>query len=293
MLQKYDKAMIRLATLFIWEVGDMESAISIIRRLLFRNKRYPLYYFMLADCYASISQRDKDIKALDKSQFYLKQAHKQDKAFCNSQGFEEGIKLSACYLVNTQDYEKYRESTIQRINNSIDNGISSNGEVYNLLLELDLVSENSAERLLSIKNLLMLDKAGYNQNLYIFSPQGKLIETTWDSLVREKMKNPDKPFLLNVTDTDPVTREEKTYTFNILKHFRTVPPSLTVIKARQRRRRWYHNDENKQARLAYQKKYDAANREKKLVRNKLDYSLQKSGNSHQYARHEENTEIDL
>ncbi|MDD4858652.1 MAG: hypothetical protein PHR56_00375 [Dehalococcoidales bacterium] len=266
--------LVKQAIDFLWNKKRFEDAIVLSRRLLRLRPRYPLYYLILSDSYRAIDIRDNNYKAEMKSQMYWDKAFLPDGKFTRSDYYEQGIEVAARYLLATQDLEKLNEIETKKLQELSTKKLTSK-EFYDAILGQVSISKNQADRLAYLKTGLMKAKAGYNQNLYAFDSEGKLVTPTLQEFIKTKLKDPKRQLLFVLSNQDPITGKEAKYAFNILKNFSLDIPSESVIKARQRRSRYYYSHQKE--RQEYQRLYDSKNRQRKRVRNKLDYSWRQSG----------------
>ena len=272
----------------LWDKYQYEDAIALTRRLLRLKPRYPLYYLILSDCYKGIAIRDNDLKASEKSWMYWDRAFAFDGKFIRSDYRQQGIEAAARYLLATQDLEKLTEIETKKLQELRTKQVTS-GELYDAMLGQVSVSKDPDVRLDYLEIALMKAKAGYNQNLYVFDSEGKLINSTFQEILKDKAKDPKRKLLFVLSNQDPITGKETQYAFNILKNFSLESPSESVLKARQRRRRSYYKHQKE--RQEHQKLYDSNNRQRKRVRNKLDYSWRQSGLTKRQAFPRDNSDI--
>ncbi len=266
----------------LWDKNQYEDAIAITRKLLKRKPRYPLYYLILSDCYKGIGQRPVyvntkltyDHKAPEKARYYWDKAIAPDSIFTHSNYYEQGIKEAAQYLLETQDLERHTESEMKRLQELSAKQVIP-GELYEAIQELGSISKDPSIRLKYWELLLKKAKWGYNETLYSFDLEGNSANPTLEEFKKAKLKDPKCQIIFVVSYKDPITEEVTQHTFNILKNYNLEPPSESVIKSRQRRKRYYDN--HKEERLEYQKLYDRKNHQRKRARNKLDYSWRRSG----------------
>jgi hypothetical protein len=267
----------RQAIRLLWGKNQYEDAIALAKRLLRRKPRYPLYYLILSDCYLAIHKSDYvgEISVeSDKSKTYWDKAWGFDGKFMRSDYWKQGIEVAAHYLLKTQDLEKSTEIENNNLRKLRNKQVTSD-DLYDVLLGQASVSKDPAVRLNYFKMALTRAKAGFNQQLYAFDSEGKMIKATRQEFVKAKIKDPKRQIFLTLSNRDPITGKETQYTFNVLKFFPLPIPSESVIKAQQRRMRYYHNHQENC--LKHQRLYDSKNRQRKRVRNKLDYSWRKLG----------------
>lgn len=266
----------------LWSKHQYEDAIALAKRLLRRRPRYPLYYLILSDCYMGIHKRHHtegiSVES-DKSERYWYKAVDPDSKFTHSDYYQQGIEVAAGYLLATQDLEKLTEVQTKKLQELHTKPL---GNLYSAVLGQVSMSKDPDIRLDYLKSALMQSKAGKNQNLYAFDSEGKFVKPTLDEFYKEKRKDPKRQLFFVVSSKDPITGQETHYKFNILKNLRFDIPSESVIKARQRRSNYYYKkidgiEIHREERKKYQKLYDIKHRQRKRVRNKLDYSWKKSG----------------
>ncbi len=269
----------------LWTTHQYEEAIAITKRLLKLKPRYPLYYLILSDCNAAIFRRDNDIKASGKSKTYWEKACAPDSKFIHSDYFQQGIDATASYLLATQDLGKLTESKMKQPQQTKQ---TTSTELYDAMFEQTSVSKDPDVRLAYFRWALMQAKSGKNQILHAFDSDGKSVKPTLDEFYKAKRKDPKRQLYFVVSIKDPIAGEETQYKFNLLKHLKFDFPSDSVIKARQRRSRYYYA--HQEERQKHQKLYDSDNRQRKRVRNKLDYSWRKSGLTKKYDTSDKSSE---
>ncbi|MFW9875831.1 MAG: hypothetical protein ACFFG0_22225 [Candidatus Thorarchaeota archaeon] len=286
-----EKELAEKAYKLIWEDGEVEEAIKLIKRLLKLKPRYPLYYLLLCDCYSGIAKRDNDFMASEKAQKYYSKAFAQDTRFICSDYFQQGIEEAAQYLLKTQDL-----AASIAIENSNLEKLSTKQVTFNEFFDAKIgqiwISEDPSIRLAYFKYRLMNAKAGRNQKLFFYDSEGKLIRGTFENLLEAKLKDPKHEITVTLEYEDPITEEVTKYEFEVLKNIPLEPPSEKVLKARQYRKKYYYKEIdgikiNQEKAKKHQKKNDRKDRQRKRVRNKLDYSLRKSGVTHYHSPHED------
>lgn len=265
----------------IWVENKFKDAIRLIKNLLKNYRpRYPLYYLLLSDCYMGMalqphdSKSPADVISAEKSVFYWDKAWDYDIQYVNSEYFESGIDAAARYLLETQDLEKAKSLEEKRLQMLSEKKVST-GEIYQAMIRQLSINEDPEVRLKYFKITLSNSKKGLNRELYTFDANGQLVNPSYTYFFKQKMENPKRQLILHVKDKNPVTGEESIYSFNICKNIQFEMPTESVLKARRRRNKY--NDNNKEKINNHQREYDSKNRDRKRVRNKLDYSWRQSG----------------
>ena len=268
-----------------FEYSQYEESARLTKILLKLKSHNPLYNLMLADCYWAINKREvvikaglttHDVIAGETAEGYFKQAFARDSNFLLQDDIYDIIEELTSFLIDIDLVQNLVSRVMLLTAEKPSENTSSPEEakkIFQTIAKSTDPKQKESKKAL-VRWLVLSAKTG---NTWLLGyDEGEFYLVTDEELVRRKENHPQGIVVWAVAE-DTKTGKFKPYQFNIRKQFRFPPYSMSdkEIKRRIQKRKDYEN--HKTERRHKQKERDTKNKQRKHLRDKIDYIVEHSG----------------